>query len=103
MASSALLASSTLVVLSVGAGVAFVSNDARFGPIASMAAHLTASMPAFLAAWTGLGPLPDYFSHVLHNMSHMAIVSLQHALSVAVDGLPCTTQQQARRARGGGG
>jgi hypothetical protein len=56
VASSAPPASPTLAVLSVGAGAAFVSNDAPFGSIASTAAHPTASAPAFPAAWTGPRP-----------------------------------------------
>ena len=48
-----------LVVLLVGAGVAFMSNNTPFGLITLRATHtFNNSMPAFLAMYTAQGLLP---------------------------------------------
>ena len=52
VAFSAPTASLTLVVLLVGAGAVFASNDTPFGSIPTMAMHSTASAPTFPAMWT---------------------------------------------------
>ncbi len=53
VASSALPASSMLVVPSVEAGAVFMSNDTPPGSCASMGVHSMGSTPAFPATWTG--------------------------------------------------
>ncbi len=58
VASTALPASLMLVVLLVGAGVAFASNDAPPGLCTSIIMCLTAFAPAFLATWAGPRPTP---------------------------------------------
>ena len=58
VAFTALPASSTLVVLLVGVGVAFTSNDAPSSLCTSIIMCLTAFAPAFLAAWAGPRPTP---------------------------------------------
>ncbi len=58
VAFTALPASSTLAVPSVGASVPFTSNDTPPGSCMSITMHLTTPMPAFPATWTGPRPTP---------------------------------------------